>query len=78
MYGSPTKTGRLQGSQAIEAYLPSWAKEEEVGAWSLDGEEDNSQEDKKNKCLVNVVLPCCADKSFWYRKLSLVIAFFLV
>lgn len=48
--------------------------------WGLIGEEDSSQEDEKNKCLVNECLPYHADKSFsqkvifsissWYRALS--------
>lgn len=49
---------RPTGSQAIEAYLPSKAREEGVEVWGLKGKEDNSQKMKKNKCLVNKCLLC--------------------
>ena len=42
MYGSPTKICILQSRQAVEAYLAPWAKEEEVGLYNFDGEEDKS------------------------------------
>ena len=42
MYGSPTKICILQGRQVIEAYLPPWAKKEEVEIYNFEGEEDNS------------------------------------
>ena len=74
----PHKDMRLKGIQAIEAYMPSWVKEKGVRVWGFKGEEDNAQEDEKSKYLVNKCLPCHADKSSWYKKLSLVIALFLV
>ena len=59
---------RLSGSQEIEAYMSSWAKEKGVGVCDFKGEENNSQEYGKSKCLVNKCLPCSADKSFWCKK----------
>lgn len=56
MYKNPTKA-RLKGNQAIEAYIPSWAKKG-VTACGVKGEEDNSQVDEKSKGLL-----CHADKS---------------
>ena len=35
------------GSQAVEAYMPSRAKEKGVGIWDVRGKKDNSQEDGK-------------------------------
>ena len=33
--------------------MPSRAKEKSTGVWDFKGNEDNSQEDEKSKCLVN-------------------------
>ena len=63
----------LSGSQVVEVYTPSWAKEKGLGVRGFKEEENNSPEDEKSKCLVNRCLPGHADKSF----LSLVIAHFL-
>ena len=45
----------------------------EIGTWGFKGEESNSQDDKKSRCLVIRCLPCQPGRSF-RRKLSLVIA----
>ena len=47
---------RPTGSQAVEAYLPSRAKEEGTKVWDLKEKEGNSQKRKKNKCLANKCL----------------------
>lgn len=44
----------------IEAYIPWWA-EEKCSCSVFRGEEEDSQEDGKNKCLVNKWFPCNAD-----------------
>lgn len=73
----PHRDMRLPGSKIIESYMPLWAKEKQVRVWDSKGEEVNSQGDKKTKCLVNKCLPCHVDKSFWYKKCTLVVALFL-
>ena len=52
---------RLPNSQAIEAYMPFWAKKKGVGIWGYSGEGDNSQKDSKSKYLVNKCLLCHAE-----------------
>ena len=47
------KNMRPTGSQKIEVYMPSTAKDMGVGVWSFKEKEDNSQEDEKSKYLVN-------------------------
>lgn len=55
------KNMRPTGNQAMEAYMPSGAKEKWVGVWNFKGEEDNLQEAGKSKCLVNKHLPYYAE-----------------
>lgn len=50
------KDMRPKATQAIETYMPSWVKERD-GSLGLQGEESNSQEDEKSRCLVNKVCP---------------------
>ena len=44
--------------QAVEAHMPFWAKEKEMGVCSFKRKEDNSQKDGKSKYLVNKRSPC--------------------
>ena len=53
----------MRGSPTTEAYMSSWAQEKGIGIWVFKGEEENSQQDEKSKCLVNKCLPYHADKS---------------
>lgn len=56
-----------------------WAKKKGTEVWDFTGEEDDSQGEGKNKCLVTKYLSCYVEKSFLCKtKLSLVIALFLV
>lgn len=49
--------GKTNLSQAIEAYMPVWAKQK-IGVWNIKRKEGKSQEYGKNKCLVNKCLSC--------------------
>lgn len=40
-------------SQAVEVYMPSFAKEKSIKVGNFKGEEDHLQEDGKGKYLVN-------------------------
>lgn len=53
MYEGP-KDMRPSDSQAVEAYIQSWAKDKEVRVWDYKGKEDNSQGDEKSKCFVKI------------------------
>lgn len=48
MYESPIKNIRLKKSQAIKAYIESWAMKKGEGVWGFKGEENNSQKNEEN------------------------------
>lgn len=61
---------QLPDSQAIEVSMPFWALKGVV-VWGVKGEEDNSQEDGKIKCLVNFfyaiqISPSDVKSYFWW------------
>lgn len=46
--GAPQGLERPIDSQAVEAYVPTWANEKWVGVWGFREKEDQSQEDGKS------------------------------
>lgn len=49
---------RTTTSQAVEAYVLPLVKEKGLAIWDFKEDEDDLQEDRKSKCLVNKCLSC--------------------
>lgn len=60
--GGPTKIGDSKAFRQLRLMYQTELRKG-TGAWSFKGEEDNSQEVRKKKCLVNRCLPSYTDKS---------------